>query len=78
MEMTEPRLYIFLSQNEVFTVENGLHIIELAKGVPWESTNKQAAAKSIGSSPETDSKVVFLKKTSRHPFEHGKVDLVPI
>lgn len=68
----------FLSRNEVFTIENGLHLIELAKGVPWESKNNQAAAKSIGSSPQTDSKVPFLKKTSTHLFQHGKVDLVPI
>lgn len=81
---------IFSSPNEIFTIENGLHLsyrkqnenglhlIGLAKGVPWESTNNQAVAKSIGSSPQTHSKVPFLKKTSTHLFQHGKVDLVPV
>lgn len=68
----------FSSPNEVFTIEDGLHLIGLAKGVPWEATNNQAVAKSIGSSPQTDSKVPFLKKTSTHLVQHGKVNLVPV
>lgn len=56
------RVTQFLSPNEPSSTGNGLHLIELlAKGHPWETT--QAIAKTLGGSPQTDSKALLHTPT---------------
>lgn len=56
------RVTQLLSPNEASSTGNGLHLIELlAKGHPWETT--QAIAKTLGGSPQTDSKALLHTPT---------------
>ena len=45
-------------------------------GVPWKSPNKPV--KTIGCSPQTDSKAPLPKTALTQLIEHGEVKLVPI
>jgi hypothetical protein len=50
----------------------------LAKDIRRNSESTQDVAKTIGNSPETDSKASLLKTTPIQFTEHAEVDLVPI
>ena len=68
-----------LSPNEASSIGFVLHLIELlAKGAEGNSKITQAVAKTVGFSPQTDSKFLLLKRTLTKDIKHGVIEPFPI
>ena len=76
MGETEPQLYFSCPPRFQYLV--GLYLIELlAKGFSWNSQTTQSKVKTIGCSPQTESKSSLLKVTPTQIIEHREVEMVP-